>query len=95
MGLYDAPRTGRPPRFNAKEEALVMEQIEQEPRQLKKVLATVESLTNKTACVETIKRIAKRKDRVWKRMRTRVAGQPNPTDYETKKKTSDVTSTSR
>jgi transposase len=86
MGLYDRPRSGRPPRFDQEEKKLILEEIAKEPRQLKKVLSEVEIQTGKTACVETIKRIAKRENLVWKRMRTVVANQPNPIDYENKKK---------
>jgi transposase len=86
MGLYDGPRSGRPRRFNPEEQQLILEHIEKEPRQLKTVLSQIEIRTGKTACVETIKRIAKRQNLVWKRLRTGVANQPDPIDYETKKK---------
>jgi transposase len=86
MGLYDAPRSGRPHRFNQKEEKLILDEIEKEPRQLKKVLSELEVQTGKKACVETIKRVAKRAKLVWKRMRTGTAKQPKPDDYESKKK---------
>jgi transposase len=85
-GLYDGARIGRPPIFNESEQALILSQIEQEPRQLKKVLATIKNITGKSSSTDTIKRIAKRKNLIWKRIKKHVASKPNTEEYQAIKK---------
>jgi|SRR6185436_11999904 len=84
-GLYDEHRSGRRPIYNKEEQALIASRIEQEPRQLKKVLADVEEETGKSASLKTLKRIAKRQGMVWKRLKKGLAGQPDGQEYNLKK----------
>jgi transposase len=84
-GLYDDIRTGRPPIFNQKDKEVITDQIKKEPRNLKTVAAEVEKLTGKKSSVDTIKRIAKKNGLIWKRIKKKVAGKPDPIEYEQKK----------
>lgn len=85
IGLYDTSRSGRPPIFNELEQSLIASKINKEPRQLKVVAAEIESVTGKKSSIDTIKRIAKTKKLVWKRIKKFVPKKPDPVEYKIKK----------
>lgn len=60
MGLYDKPRSGRPPIFTPSEAALLPDIVDEEPRQLKQALVKIEKITGKSASCYTLKRILKK-----------------------------------
>ena len=71
IGLYDAKRSGRPSIYSDDEKEFIQLKIEEEPRQIKAVTAEVAELTGKASSVHTIKRIAKQKGMLWKRLKKR------------------------
>ncbi len=60
LGLYDKPRSGRPPIFTQAEAALIPGIVDEEPRQLKQALVKIEKITGKSASCYTLKRILKK-----------------------------------
>lgn len=60
LGLYDKPRSGRPPIFTPSEAALIPGIVDEEPRQLKQAQVKIEQMTGKQASCYTIKRILKK-----------------------------------
>lgn len=71
IGLYDGKRSGRPSIYTEEEKDFIQLKIEEEPRQLKTVTAEVMALTGKASSVHTIKRVAKQKGMLWKRLKKR------------------------
>ncbi len=60
FGLYDQPRSGRPPIFTLEEQALLPKLVEEEPRQLKGAQVKMAEITGKQASCYTLKRILKK-----------------------------------
>jgi transposase len=60
LGLYDKPRSGRPPIFTDSQAALIPSIVEEEPRQLKQAQVKMEKITGKQASCSTFKRILKK-----------------------------------
>jgi transposase len=67
VGLYDRPRSGRPPILNAAEQQKVYESLGDSPKDLKKVVEAMEQKTSKRVSTKTIKRLIK-KSHIWKRL---------------------------
>lgn len=65
-GLYDAPKSGRPPIFSAIDENTIVKKIEAEPRSLKKITNQINLDTNKNASTSTVKRILKKRGKYGK-----------------------------
>lgn len=59
FGLYDQPRSGRPPIFTLEEQALLPKLVEKEPRQLKSAQVKMAEITGKQASCYTLKRVLK------------------------------------
>ena len=83
-GLYDAKKSGRPPIFTEDESNIISAAISAEPRNLKAVAAEVETKTGKRASKDTIKRVAKKKGFIWKRIRKVTPKSPDPKEYNEK-----------
>lgn len=60
-GLYDEPRSGRPPIYTPEEAAQLCVWLEEEPRQLQYAQAQLEGATGKAASRQTVRRIVKKK----------------------------------
>ena len=60
-GLYDEPRSGRPPIYTPLEAAWLCDWLEAEPRQLKQAQAQLAQATGKQASRQTMHRIVKKK----------------------------------
>jgi transposase len=60
MGLYDKPRSGRPPIFTPSEATLLLDIVDEEPRQLKQAQVKIEKITGKSASGYTLKRLLKK-----------------------------------
>jgi transposase len=69
VGLFDEPRSGRPPRFNSEERTLFKTYVDLNPHQPKEAAAKMEEETGKTASFSTFRRILKRQLYSWKRCR--------------------------
>ncbi len=61
QGLEDAPRSGRPLIYTLEEIEIFKVKIQEEPRQIKQAQAFLEAQTNKKSCLETLKRILKKR----------------------------------
>jgi len=61
VGLFDPPRSGRPPRFNSEEAEQFIRAIDENPHQLKAAAARLEEETGKTASMDTFKRLLKKR----------------------------------
>lgn len=81
-GLYDLAGRGRKPLFSRSEDAIIISEIEKDPKSLRRVAAQVEKLTGKKAHIETFRRIAIKYGKCWKRMRKTPKGKPEPAAYE-------------
>lgn len=60
MGIYDCPRSGRPARFTAGEQADFLGYIDENPHQPKAAAARLLEGTGKVASLDTFKRILKK-----------------------------------
>src|SRR5215510_3067395 len=80
VGLYDRPRSGRPPIFNADEQQQVYEFLDDSPKDVKKVVEAMEQKTSKRVSTKTIKRFIK-KSHIWKRIKKSPAQAPAPHKY--------------
>ncbi len=60
-GLYDEPRSGRPPIYTPDEAARLCVWLDEEPRQLQRAHARLEQATGKAASRQTVRRIVKKK----------------------------------
>jgi transposase len=59
-GLYDLPRSGRPPVLTPAEAEQVRAEVEQSPRQLRQVQARLQERLGKTASRQTLRRLLKK-----------------------------------
>ena len=82
IGLYDGDRSGRPAIFSAHEVSKIIKKIEDDPRSLKKVTAEITEETGKKASVDTVRRVLKKRKKVWKRMKKTVAKKPEVQEVE-------------
>ena len=80
VGLYDRPRSGRPPIFTAEEQQKVYEYLDDSPKDVKKVVEAMEQKTQKRVSTKTIKRFIK-KSHIWKRIKKAPAQAPEPHKY--------------
>lgn len=60
-GLYDEPRSGRPPIYTADEADRLCQWLDEEPRQLQQAHARLEAATGKAASRQTVRRLVKKK----------------------------------
>jgi transposase len=85
-GLSDKEGKGRKRILNDEEEEKVKEFTIKHSRDLNKVRLEVKETLNEEVSKDTIKRILKRNNFDWLRVRKRVNGEPDPLEYEKKKK---------
>jgi len=81
-GLFDAPRSGRPPKLSAEEAAEAVSLLKEEPRSIKKAVAATREKTGKAISEWTLKRLAKGADLRWKRMRKSLKGKRDQAEFE-------------
>jgi transposase len=60
VGLYDHPRSGRPPSLTPDEQHKVDQYLQEHPKDLKQVVHLLEQETNKRVSTKTIKRLIKK-----------------------------------
>jgi transposase len=82
VGLYDPPRSGRPPILTRDEQQKVIQHLQEHPKDLKQVVHVLEQETHKRVSTKTIKRLIKKNRYVWKRLRTTPAKSPAPAKYQ-------------
>lgn len=81
-GIYDMEGRGCKPMFSAQEEKVIIDCLEEEPRSIRKVVGMVKDLLGKEVSVETLRRIAKKYGKSWKRERKTTKNKPDPADRE-------------
>src|SRR6266702_5457337 len=84
-GLYDHKGRGRPPKLTIAEQEQVQQYIEQYPKDMKKVAHLIEQETSKRVSTKTIKRLLKKANYIWKRIKKSPEKQPDPQQYERSK----------
>ncbi len=82
IGLYDGSRSGRPSIFDKNEQSKIIKKIEDDPRSLKKVTAEITEETGKKASLDTVRRVLKKRRKIWKRMKKTVAKKPEAQEVE-------------
>lgn len=81
-GMFDDPRSGRPPKLSEDEADEAVELLKEDPRSIKKALAVTKEKTGKEISEWTLKRIAKNAELRWKRMRKSVKGKRDQVEFE-------------
>lgn len=82
VGLYNQKGQGRKPTFNQEQKAEIKIWVEENPKNLKKVLGKIEKKWQKTISKKTLIRILKSLKMSWHRMRKVCGGQPDPQKYQ-------------
>lgn len=67
--LYDKAKSGRPPILNEAERELAKRIVEENPRSTKKAIVEIKKQTGKEVSHDTLKRIIKEADYLWKRVK--------------------------
>lgn len=81
-GLPDSPRGGRPPKLTEEEKRIAEELIKENPRSLKAVITKLAETTGKTVSIDTVRRLAKKADRAWKRVKKSVRPKRDEEEFE-------------
>jgi transposase len=84
-GLYNRPGRGRKRTFTADQQEQIKQWSKAEPKNLEAVRERVKKTWNIGVSKETIKRVLKAMGMSWRRIRRRVAGKPDPVEYQRKK----------
>src|SRR4029453_7160368 len=84
-GLYDHKGRGRPPKLTIAEQEQVQQYIEQHQKDMKKVAYLIEQETSKRVSTKTIKRLLKKANYIWKRIKKSPEKHPDPQQYERSK----------
>ena len=85
VGLYDRPGRGRKPKLTTEQQQQVKVWAKETPKNLDSVQSKIESEWKIQVSKDTIKRILSFLNLTWRRIRKRVAGQPDPLIYRAKK----------
>jgi len=67
--LFDKPKSGRPAILDEAEQELAKQIVAQTPRSTKKAISEIEKQTGKEISPDTLKRIIKGADYMWKRVK--------------------------
>jgi transposase len=81
-GMYDMEGRGCKPKFSEQEEQIILDCLKEEPHSMRKVVDMVEDRLGKRASPETLRRIAKKHGKSWKRERKITKGKPDDLEYE-------------
>lgn len=84
-GLDDKQRPGAPTKLDDQEKVRAIELLEQTPQSANSALLALEKETGKTISIDTLKRLAKKKDLVWKRMRKSLRSKRDQKKFATSK----------
>jgi transposase len=85
VGLMDKPRSGRPKILTQEQEEVIIKQVEQSPRSLKKVLNEFSQMYDINITLATLKNICKKAGLRWKRVRKSLKGKRNEVEYQRSK----------
>jgi len=81
-GIYDMEGRGCKPKFSEQEEQIILDCLKEEPHSIRKVVGMVEDRLGKNASPETLRHIAKKHGKSWKRERKITKGKPDDLEYE-------------
>jgi transposase len=84
-GWDDHQGRGRPPQRTLAEQEQVQQYIEPHPKDMKKVAYLIEPETSQRVRTKTLKRLLKRANSSWKRIKQSPAKHPDPPQYERSK----------
>lgn len=84
VALYDKSGRGRKRLFNEEQEEQIKKWLQESPKNLKKVQEKIKKEWSKITTKKTIKRIIKRKQMKWLRIRKKVGGEPLKSFYNQK-----------
>lgn len=84
-GLQDQEGRGRKPTLNEKEQKQAIKIVEKDPRSSKRSLTKIEEKTGKKISRDTLKRILKKGNKTWKRLRRSLRGKRNEEDFQAAK----------
>ena len=79
--LDDGERSGRPPILTEKEQEKAIKIVEKDPRSTARSLAVIQEKTGKKLSRGTLKRLLKKKGKIWKRMRKSLKSKRNEQDF--------------
>lgn len=82
VGLFDKPRSGRPPVFLPAEQEQFIRYVDANPHQAKEAAARLQAETGKKASYHAFKRILKQWDYRWKRCRQSVSDKRDDDAFE-------------
>ena len=82
MVLYDKTGQGRKRIFTESDEHIIKEFVEKHNRNLNKVRLEIKEYLKADVSKDTIKRVLKRHNFRWLRVRKKVNGEPDPVEYE-------------
>ena len=82
QGLYDAPKSGRPPKLSEDEAEQAIKMLKKEPRSIKKAMAATQKVTGKEISEWTFKRMVIKANLRWKRMRKSTKGKRDPAEFK-------------
>lgn len=84
-GLPDQAGRGRKPILNEKEQKQAIKIVEQDPRSAKRSLAKIATKTGKRISRDTLKRLLKRSNKTWKRLRRSLRGKRDEAEFQAAK----------
>jgi transposase len=84
-GLQDQVGRGRKPILNEKEQKQAIKIVEQDPRSSNRSLAKIEKKTGKKISRDTLKRILKKGNKTWKRIRRSLRKKRDEADFQAAK----------
>lgn len=83
QGLADRPRPGAPPKLDEQEQVLALQLLEKTPQSTNTALLEIQKETGKQISSDTLKRLAKRKGLIWKRMRKSLRSKRDQKNFAT------------
>jgi len=84
-GLIDAPRSGRPRKITPEQQEYLINQVQESPRSLKRVLSEFSETHGITLSINTLKRMCKEAHMSWKRVRKSLRSKRNNEEFERSK----------
>src|SRR5581483_7007700 len=81
-GLHDQEGRGRKPILTEREQKQAIKIVEQDPRSSKRSLNKIEKKTNKKISHYTLKRLLKKGNKTWKRLRRSLRGKRDEADFQ-------------
>lgn len=84
LGIYNQKGRGRKPKFNQEQKEQIKEWVKAEPKQLKKVVRKINNEWGIDVSKETIKRLIKKLNMIWKRMKRGIRKTPEEWEIEVK-----------